>query len=62
MTERRHCYGAEIGVEGQSKRWLARQRRRYERQMAPLGRWVAADLSRESQKAKKDGAELDRAA
>jgi hypothetical protein len=62
VAERLRCYGAEVALDGQSERWLARQRRWYERQMAPLSRWVAVDPSKNSKQGNTDGVDLDRAA
>ena len=59
VTERLHCYGMEVAIDGQSERWLDRQRRWYERQVAPLSRWVAVDPSRDS---KGEDVDLDEAA
>jgi len=63
VTERLRCYGAEVAVDGQSGRWLARQRRWYERQMAPLSRWVAGQpqVKGENQESN-DDVGLDKAA
>jgi hypothetical protein len=62
VAERLRYYGTEVAVDGQSERWLARQRRWYERQMAPLSRWVAVDPSKESKQGSTDDVDLDRAA
>jgi hypothetical protein len=62
VTERLRCCGAEVAVDGQSERWLARQRRWYERQMAPLSRWVASDPSKGSKQGSTDDVDLDKAA
>ncbi len=59
VTERLHCYGMEVAIDGQTERWLDRQRRWYERQMAPLSRWVAIDPSKDS---KGEDVDLDEAA
>jgi hypothetical protein len=59
VTERLHCYGMEAAIDGQSQRWLDRQRRWFDRQMAPLSRWVAVDPSSDS---KGEDVDLDEAA
>jgi hypothetical protein len=62
VTERLRCYGIEAVIDGQSERWLARQRRWYERQMAPLSRWVVADPSKGSKQGNTDDVDLGKAA
>jgi hypothetical protein len=62
VAERLRCYGIEAVIDGQSERWLARQRRWYERQMAPLSRWVAVDPSKGSKQGKGQDVDLDEAA
>jgi hypothetical protein len=62
VVERLHCYGIEAVIDRQSERWLARQRRWYERQMAPLSRWVAVDPSKDSKREKGEDVDLDQAA
>jgi hypothetical protein len=62
VAERLRCYGTEVAIDGQSESWLARQRRWYERQMAPLSRWVAADPSKGSKPGSTDGVDLEKAA
>ncbi|MGH9650928.1 MAG: hypothetical protein ACRD3I_10715, partial [Terriglobales bacterium] len=59
VTERLQCYGMEVAMDSQSERWMERQRRWYERQMAPLSRWVGVDPSKDS---KGEDVDLDEAA
>jgi hypothetical protein len=63
VVERLRCYGTEVATDGQSERWLARQRRWYERQMAPLSRWVAGQpQARGGEQGSTDDVDLDKAA
>jgi hypothetical protein len=63
VAERLHCYGTEVAIDGQSERWLARQRRWYERQMAPLSRWVAGQpQAKGGKQGSTDDVDLDKAA
>ncbi|MDP2949780.1 MAG: hypothetical protein Q8P22_09625 [Chloroflexota bacterium] len=63
VAERLRCYGTEVAIDGQSERWLTRQRRWYERQMAPLSRWVAGQPQAKGGKQRStDDVELDKAA
>jgi hypothetical protein len=63
VTERLHCYGIEAVIDSQSERWLARQRRWYERQMTPLARWVAGQpQAKGGRRRSTDDVDLDEAA
>ncbi|MCJ7511261.1 MAG: hypothetical protein MUP14_10320 [Dehalococcoidia bacterium] len=62
VAERLRCYGIEAVIDGQSERWLTRQRRWHERQMAPLSRWVAVDPSKDSKREQREDVDLDKAA
>jgi len=63
VAERLRCNGTEVAIDGQSESWLARQRRWYERQMAPLSRWVPGQpQAKGGKQGSTDDVDLDTAA